>query len=153
MGIALCICVTLGKGMLRTYPFFRVQTYMPRPTCSGSSDPWCWQTRQQPNTPGSDWGTPSKQKGPKAGVLGSHPLGGGSPFQATPRFFDDKHVRPKNLTKLPHLHRCHANLARCPVLNVLGKCLKVRHGHVAQGILVEFVVKCLAGGHPLWRRR
>ena len=38
--------------------------------------------------------------------------------------------------------------ARHPVLDVPGQCLKVRHGHVAQGILCEVVmVGGLTGGH------
>ena len=41
--------------------------------------------------------------------------------------------------------RQRADTARCPVLYVSGQCLKVRHGHVAWGILVEVVIKCLAG--------
>ena len=49
--------------------------------------------------------------------------------------------------------RRRADTARRPVLYVPGQCLKVRHGHVAWGILVEVVVRCLAGGHCLWRRR
>ena len=43
--------------------------------------------------------------------------------------------------------RC-TDTVRRPVLFVLGQCLKVRHGHVARGILVEVViVEGLAGGH------
>ena len=49
--------------------------------------------------------------------------------------------------------RRHADMARRPVLCVPGQCLKVRHGHVAWGILVEVVIGCLAGGHRLWPRR
>jgi len=41
--------------------------------------------------------------------------------------------------------RRRTDMARCPVLYVPGQCLKVRHGHVAWGILVEVVVGCLAG--------
>jgi hypothetical protein len=146
MGLALCICVTRGKGMLRTNIYAQTHLWW----VFGSMVPADAPTAKHP---GLCLGYTFINEWPKAGVLGGHPLGGESPFQATPRFFDDKHVHPKKLTELPHLHCCHANLARRLVLNVLGKCLKVRHGQVAQGILVEFVVKCLAGGHPLWRRR
>jgi hypothetical protein len=46
--------------------------------------------------------------------------------------------------------RRRADTARRTVLYVPGQCLKVRHGHVAWGILVEVVIGCLAGGHRLW---
>jgi hypothetical protein len=49
--------------------------------------------------------------------------------------------------------RRRADMARRKVLYVPGQCLKVRHGHVAWGILVEVVIGCLTGGHRLWRRR
>jgi len=80
----------------------------------------------------------------------------GVPLEQLPWFFDDEHTRPKKLTEVPRLCRRRANTARHPVLDVPGKCLEVRHGHVAWGILAEVVVVGhLAGGHGhrLWRWR
>jgi hypothetical protein len=72
----------------------------------------------------------------------------GIPLEHFPFFFDDKHACPKKFPKVPRLRRRRADTVRRPVLDVPGQCLKIRHGHVARGILIEVVVvRGLAGGY------
>ncbi len=79
-------------------------------------------------------------KGPKQVLRVATLWEEGVPLEQLPCFFDDEHDRPKKLTEVPHLRRRCADTARRPVLDVPGQCLKVRHGHVARGILAEVVV-------------
>jgi hypothetical protein len=128
---------------------------MPRPTCGGSLG----QRRRQC----ADGQTPRallrvhlhKMKGPKQVLRAATLWEEGVPLEQLTYFFDNKHARPEKLPEVLCLRRCRADTVRRPVLYVPGQCLKVRHGHVARGILLVVVVGHLAGGHGhrLWRRR
>jgi hypothetical protein len=73
----------------------------------------------------------------------------GVPLKQLPGFLDNEHARPEKVMEVSCL-RCHrTDTVRRPVLDVPGQCLEIRHGHVARGILIEVLVGCLAGGHPL----
>ncbi len=99
----ICAVLTLWVNSPQHQPGWLWHQWMPRPICGGSAGQWCGQTCQRLNTPGSAWGTPWGSVGPKSDALGSHPLGGGSPSQATPFFFD-KHTHSKKLTEVLRLH-------------------------------------------------
>jgi hypothetical protein len=89
-----------------------------------------------------------KMKGPKQVLRAATLWEEGVPLEQLPYFSDDKRARPEKLPEVPCPRRHRADTVRCPVLDVPGQCLEIRHGHVARGILVEVViVGGLTGGH------
>ncbi len=81
-----------------------------------------------------------KMKGPKQVLWAATLWEEGVPLEQLPYFFDGEHARPEKLPEVSHLRRRLADMVRRPVLYVPGQCLKVRHGHVARGILLVIVV-------------
>ncbi len=95
----ICAVLKFWVNSPQSQPDCLQRWWMIRPICGESLVQQYRQMYRRPNTTGSAWGTPWGSVGPKADALGSHPLGGGIPSQATHFFLTTNTLVPKNSQK------------------------------------------------------